>query len=55
MTLSLQRTSTGWALVDEHDQVVFEADGPDARRRSLAHAKTAGTVCLRFDEQLPAA
>lgn len=49
--LSLQHTATGWALVDDRRQLVFAADGPDARRLSLARASALGVVCLRFDEE----
>jgi hypothetical protein len=51
-SLSLQRTSSGWALLNDRDQAVFEADGRDARRRCLAHASALGVLRLTFDEQL---
>lgn len=54
-TLSLQRTSHGWALLDEHDHVLYQAVGPDARRRCLAQARSLGILRLTFDEQLSAA
>jgi hypothetical protein len=49
--LSLQRTTSGWALLDADGHLVFEADGPDARRRCLAQASDLGVLHLRFDEQ----
>jgi hypothetical protein len=54
-TLSLQRTTLGWALYDGHHRVVYEAAGPFARRRCLAHASRLGILRLSFDEQLRAA
>lgn len=53
--LSLQRTAAGWALFDERDRAVFEAQGPAARRRCLAKASALGVLRLTFDEQRPAA
>jgi hypothetical protein len=44
--------SLGWALVDDRDQAVFEAEGRDARRRCLAHASALGVLRRTFDEQL---
>jgi hypothetical protein len=54
-SLSLQRTSTGWALFDEQGHVVFEARGRDARRLCLARAVDLGVLHIRFDEQPRAA
>jgi hypothetical protein len=54
-TLSLQRTTLGWALYDGLHRVVFEAAGPFARRRCLAYASQLGVLRLSFDEQLRAA
>src|SRR4051812_2349126 len=54
-SLSLQRTSFGWALLDDRDRAVFEAEGSDARRRCLAHASALGVLRLTFDEQLTSA
>jgi hypothetical protein len=54
-SLSLQRTATGWALLDEQDHVVYEARGRDARRQCLARAVDLGVLHLRFDEQPRAA
>jgi hypothetical protein len=53
--LSLQRTATGWALLDEQDHVAYEARGRDARRQCLARAADLGVLHLRFDEQPRAA
>jgi hypothetical protein len=53
--LSLQRTTRGWALVDDQARAVYEAQGPNARRRCLAHARALGVLHLTFDEQLRAA
>jgi hypothetical protein len=47
----LQSTPAGWALHDERDHTVFEANGPDARHQCLAHARGLGVLHLRFDEQ----
>jgi hypothetical protein len=49
--LSLQRTASGWALLDERGHTVFAADGRDARRQCLAHASGLGVLHVRFDEQ----
>jgi hypothetical protein len=50
--LSLHRTASGWALVDERRRVVFEARGRDGRRQCLAYAAQLGVMRVRFDEQL---
>jgi hypothetical protein len=51
-SLSLQRTSSGWALYDDRRQAIFTAEGPDARRQCLARARELGVLRLTFDEQL---
>jgi hypothetical protein len=51
-SLSLRRTASGWALLDEHGHAVFTGRGRDARRQCLARAAELGVLYLRFDEQL---
>jgi hypothetical protein len=54
-SLSLQRTTSGWALFDDRNRAVFRAEGPNARRRCLAHASAHGVLRLTFGEQQRAA
>jgi hypothetical protein len=49
--LHLQRTPSGWALIDEHGESIFEAEGRDGRRQCLAHASESGVLRISFDEQ----
>jgi hypothetical protein len=51
-SLSLQRTATGWALLDRDDQHVFEATGSDARAACLAYARALGVLRLTSDDHL---
>ena len=50
-SLSLQRTTTGWALFDERDRVIFEAAGVNGRPRCLAHARSLGVLRLTSGAQ----
>jgi hypothetical protein len=52
-SLSLQRTTTGWALLDSLGQPVFEATGRDARQACLARAQALGVLRLTSDDHLP--
>jgi hypothetical protein len=47
-SLSLSRTTSGWALLDD-DRTVFEDHGTNSRRRCIAYACTVGVLHLRFD------
>jgi hypothetical protein len=47
-SLSLQRTTYGWALLDD-DRTVFEDHGTNSRRRCIAYACSLGVLHLRFD------
>jgi hypothetical protein len=49
--LGLLRTVDGWALCDEHDRALYEAEGADARRSCLTRALELGAVCLRSGEK----
>jgi len=46
-TLSLAPRVNGWQLVTDSGRVVFDADGPDARRQCLHRAYLAGVLRLR--------
>jgi hypothetical protein len=46
LTLSLERTRLGWALIDGLGRTVFEARGWNARRRCLAQARSLGILRL---------
>jgi hypothetical protein len=54
-SLSLQQTTSGWALFDRDQRMIFEADGPNARRLCLARASALGILRVTFDAQLHAA
>jgi hypothetical protein len=47
----LRSTSTGWALYDDSQQLVFEADGPEGRLACLKRALSLGAVRLRAGEE----
>jgi hypothetical protein len=49
--LRLQRTASGWALIDDLGRIVFQAEGRDARQRCLGYATDLGVLHLSFDEQ----
>jgi len=46
-TLSLAPRPNGWQLVTESGRVVFDAEGPDARRQCLRRAYVTGVLRLR--------
>jgi hypothetical protein len=50
-SLSLRSTSTGWALYDDSQQLVFAADGPEGRLACLKRALSLGAVRLRAGEE----
>jgi hypothetical protein len=43
-TVALSPTANGWAVVGENDAVLYEATGPDARRRCLERARELGAL-----------
>jgi hypothetical protein len=43
-TVALSPTASGWAVVSENDAVLYEATGPDARRRCLEKARELGAL-----------
>jgi hypothetical protein len=43
-TAALSPTAGGWAVVGDNDAVIFEATGPDARRRCLERARELGVL-----------
>ncbi len=51
MTLLLQRTAGGWALLGASNDIVYQSDRFDARRRCLEQASALGVLRLTFGEQ----
>lgn len=50
-SLTLQSTAGGWALYDEAQRLVFEAEGRHARLACLKRALALGVVRVRAGEE----
>ena len=50
-SLTLQSTASGWALYDDAERLVFEAEGRHARLDCLRRALALGVVRVRAGEE----